>query len=66
MSKQDVSRRDFMKKTVGVAAATAATAATVATGKTAQASVVKNIMPASVMGANERILTGHIGLGGDG
>lgn len=66
MSKQDVSRRDFMKKTVGVAAATAATAATVATGKTAQASVVKNIMPASVMGANERILTGHIGLGGMG
>ena len=60
MSNQDLSRRDFIKKTAGVAAA-----ATVAT-QTAKADIIKNIMPASVMGANERILTGHIGLGGMG
>ena len=60
MSKENVSRRDFIRKTAGV------TAAAVATTKTAQASVIKNIMPASVMGANERVITGHIGLGGMG
>lgn len=60
MSKESVSRRDFIKTTAGVAAAT------VATTKAAQASVIKNIMPASVMGANERVITGHIGLGGMG
>ncbi|MFP6617530.1 MAG: Gfo/Idh/MocA family oxidoreductase, partial [Candidatus Hydrogenedentota bacterium] len=60
MSKENVSRRDFIRKSAGVATATLITA------KTAQASVVKNIMPASVMGANEKILTGHIGIGGMG
>ncbi|MFP6581752.1 MAG: Gfo/Idh/MocA family oxidoreductase [Candidatus Hydrogenedentota bacterium] len=60
MSRKQVSRRDFMKKTAGITAATAAAT------QTAQASVIKNIMPASVMGANERIITGHIGLGGMG
>ena len=62
MSKKNVSRRDFMKKTMGVAA----TATAVSQTAKASTSVVKNIMPASVMGANERILTGHIGLGGMG
>jgi predicted dehydrogenase len=32
----------------------------------AHASVYKSILPASVMGANEKILTGHIGTGGMG
>ncbi|HDP35056.1 MAG TPA: Gfo/Idh/MocA family oxidoreductase, partial [Candidatus Hydrogenedentes bacterium] len=34
--------------------------------KKAHASVYKSILPASVMGANEKILTGHIGTGGMG
>jgi predicted dehydrogenase len=62
MSEKNVSRRGFMKKTLGVA--TVATAVT-QTAK-ASTSVAKNIFPASVLGANERILTGHIGLGGMG
>jgi predicted dehydrogenase len=63
MSRKHLSRRDFMKKTAGVAAAAGTVASTT---KTASASIVKNLMPATVMGANERILTGHIGLGGMG
>ncbi len=59
----NVSRRGFIKK---AAAATAGVAGASAAAKAAQASVVKNIMPASVMGANEKILTGHIGTGGMG
>src|SRR5690606_15792151 len=47
-------RRSFIK-TAGAAGAAAAT-----TG------IAKNIFPATVLGANERILTGHIGLGGMG
>ncbi|MFP4502552.1 MAG: Gfo/Idh/MocA family oxidoreductase [Candidatus Hydrogenedentota bacterium] len=66
MAKQDpknLNRRDFMKRTAQAAAgvtlgATAANAA--------QSSVVKNLMPQSVMGANEKIYTGHIGTGGMG
>jgi predicted dehydrogenase len=50
--KKPVSRRDFIK-TAGLTAGAAATSA----------SIVKNIMPSTVLGANERILTGHIGLG---
>lgn len=62
MSKKNVSRRDFMKKTIGV------TATATAVSQTAKASpgIVKNILPASVLGANEKIITGHIGIGGMG
>ncbi len=60
MSKKNVSRRDFMKKTAG------ATAAVTAATQTAKADVVKNIFPSTVLGANEKIITGHIGMGGMG
>ena len=46
-----ITRRGFIK--------TAAAAA-------ASASIAKNIFPGTVLGANERILTGHIGVGGMG
>jgi len=55
-----LSRRDFIKSAAVTAAAGAAL-----TGS-AQASVVKTILPSAVLGANERILTGHIGIGGMG
>lgn len=58
-SKKDT-RRGFMKKAAGAAAS--ATAAT----KVAQADVIKTIFPQTVLGANEIIRTGHIGLGGMG
>ncbi len=58
-----VSRRNFMKKSATVAGAAAGMAGV----KTASAgSIAKNILPASVLGANEIIRTGHIGLGGMG
>ena len=60
---QDLSRREFIK--TGAIAAGAAAAATAGCAQ-AQSSIVKNIAPASVIGANERIRTGHIGLGGMG
>ena len=53
-------RRAFIKRT-GVAAAAAVGAA-----QTAQADIVKHILPRTIMGANEKIYTGHIGLGGMG
>jgi predicted dehydrogenase len=59
-SPKNPSRRDFIR--AGAAAVGAAAAGQAA----AQSSIVKNIFPASVIGANERILTGHIGLGGMG
>lgn len=58
--KNDVSRRTFLRKAATVAAGAAATTAT------AEAGVYKSILPASVLGANEKILTGHIGTGGQG
>lgn len=58
---KDVTRRDFLKTAVGAAVGAAAT-----TTASAQPSAVKNIFPAKVLGANERILTGHIGTGGMG
>lgn len=61
--KDNLSRRKFMgtaaKTTAGVVAASAA-------ASTAKADVVKSIMPQSVLGANEKIRTGHIGVGGMG
>ncbi len=56
----DVDRRAFMRQ----AAAVVAGATVVST--TAKADVFKSILPASVLGANEKILTGHIGTGGMG
>ena len=62
--KQDVSRRDFMRKAAKVTAG--ATVATTAASRQAKASTYKSIMPQSVMGANEKIRTGHIGVGNMG
>ncbi len=58
--KSGISRRHFI--TAAVAGAVAAGAAP----KRAEAGVYKSILPASVLGANEIIRTGHIGLGGMG
>ena len=52
-------RRDFMKT---AALGTAATVAAQAAG----AGAYKSILPATVLGANEKIRTGHIGIGGMG
>lgn len=58
-----LSRRDFIHKAAVVAGATAAVGAV---SKRADASVYKSILPTTVLGANEKIRTGHIGLGGMG
>jgi predicted dehydrogenase len=59
-SSKPLNRRSFMKRTAGTAAgATLAASA-------AQAGVIKSILPQSIMGANEKIRTGHIGTGGMG
>lgn len=59
--KQDsVDRRTFIKRSAGVAAAA------VGAAQTAQADVLKTILPRTIIGANEKIYTGHIGLGGMG
>ncbi|MDX9975626.1 MAG: Gfo/Idh/MocA family oxidoreductase, partial [FCB group bacterium] len=63
MAKQDLNRRDFLKQTAKTAAGVAAGASM---ASAAQAGVVKSILPQSIMGANEKILTGHIGTGGMG
>jgi predicted dehydrogenase len=62
-SKSDVTRRDFMRK-----AATAAAGASVsgAVTRAARADVYKSILPQTIIGANERIRTGHIGVGNMG
>ncbi|HRI88330.1 MAG TPA: twin-arginine translocation signal domain-containing protein, partial [Candidatus Hydrogenedentes bacterium] len=61
--KQDVSRRDFIRGAAKVAAGVTAGAAVT---QTAKADVYKRILPQTIIGANEKILTGHIGLGGMG
>ena len=53
------SRRGFIKT------AAAGTAAAV-TAQSASAGVYKSILPATILGANEMIRTGHIGVGGMG
>ena len=58
--KKEVSRRAFMRDAAKTAAGITAGAAVV---KTARADVYKSILPSSVLGANEMIRTGHIGLG---
>lgn len=60
---KDVSRRDFMR---GAARTAAGLAAGVAVARTAKADVYKSILPQSIVGANEIIRTGHIGVGGMG
>ena len=61
--KKPLSRRAFIKNAAGVAAGAAVASGI---GKQARADVYKSILPASVLGANEKILTGHIGTGGMG
>jgi len=63
-NENNVSRRDFIRKAATAAAIGGSAAATT---KTAHASeVYKRILPQTVMGANEKIRTGHIGVGGMG
>lgn len=62
-TKKDVSRRDFMRNAARVAAGITVGAGAV---HTAKADVYKRILPASVLGANEMIRTGHIGVGAMG
>lgn len=56
---QTESRRGFIKTA-------AAGAAVAATAQSATAGVYKSILPSTILGANELIRTGHIGLGGMG
>ncbi|MCF6285502.1 MAG: Gfo/Idh/MocA family oxidoreductase [Candidatus Hydrogenedentes bacterium] len=58
--KTSKSRRNFIKTAAAVAGATAATA------QSANAGVYKSILPSTILGANEKIRTGHIGVGGMG
>jgi len=59
--KQDqVDRRSFMRQAAAVVAGASAVPAV------AKADVFKSILPAAVLGANEKIRTGHIGTGGMG
>ena len=60
VKKASVDRRAFMRQ-----AAAIATGATL-TASAAKAQSYKSILPASVLGANEIIRTGHIGVGGMG
>ena len=56
---KSLNRRSFIKA-AGVSALAGIAA------KRADASVYKSILPATILGANEKILTGHIGTGGMG
>lgn len=60
---KSVSRRSFMEKaakiTAGITVGSALT-------RVSQAQVYKSILPSKVLGANEKIRTGHIGTGGMG
>ena len=60
---QALNRRAFLSSAAALAAG-----ATVGAGvqKTAKADIYKSILPSTVLGANEMILTGHIGMGGQG
>ena len=63
--KQDVSRRDFIRGAAKAAGVTVGTAATIKQAQ-AQGQAYKSILPQTIMGANEKIRTGHIGVGGMG
>lgn len=56
-------RRDFMRDAMAVAAGAGMAAGA---AKTARADVYKSILPQTILGANEMIRTGHIGVGGMG
>ena len=58
-TKKNLSRRNFIRTAAGAATAAVAT-------KQAKADVYKSILPSTVLGANEKIITGHIGTGGMG
>lgn len=62
-SRGQVSRRDFMRRSAQAAAGAALGGAAAAH---AGAHVYKSILPQSIIGANEKIYTGHIGTGGMG
>lgn len=62
--KPEVSRRDFIRGAAQVVAGAAV--GTAAVQRTARADVYKSILPQTIIGANEKIRTGHIGLGGMG
>lgn len=61
-----VSRRGFMKNAAGIAAGAALGAAAVSNVAKAQTGAYKSILPSTILGANEKVLTGHIGIGGMG
>ncbi|MBI5091655.1 MAG: Gfo/Idh/MocA family oxidoreductase [Candidatus Hydrogenedentes bacterium] len=62
--KEQVSRREFMRGAATAAAGAAVGAAAVS--RVARADVYKSILPQTIIGANEIIRTGHIGVGGMG
>lgn len=62
----DVSRRDFIRDAAKTAAGVAVGAGAAGMAKRADGSVYKSILPSTIMGANEKIRTGHIGVGGMG
>ena len=57
---ESVDRRDFLKQASAIAAGSTLTASTT------KADTLKSIQPSEVLGANEKIRTGHIGVGGMG
>lgn len=64
-ARSDVSRRKFMRD-AAKAAAGVTVGAGVVRSTTAHANAYKSILPQQVLGANEVIRTGHIGVGGMG
>lgn len=65
MTKSNVTRRDFIKRSAQAAAGVALGAGAVTQVAQAQ-QVYKSILPQTIMGANEKIYTVHIGTGGMG
>ena len=66
-NRKDVTRREFITHGARAAAGVAAGGPMVSgRARAQQAGVYKSILPQTVIGANERILTGHIGTGGMG
>jgi len=63
MERKDASRREFMQTAARTAAGVALGAGA---ARTARADVYKSILPQTIVGANEKIRTGHIGMGGMG
>jgi predicted dehydrogenase len=61
--KKNMSRRDFIRD---ASRAAAGITAGMAVAQAARADVFKSILPQTIVGANEKIRTGHIGIGGMG